>query len=179
MGSGRPLPSLLSPPLRDVLIYGMKVGSPFDRLNVDRQLAGEFLAVFARYEFALKAAGFANGGDRKVEAAWDIYAKSIDGAFARLNCPELAAAVEYLIKQPPKKQVLIRGKVQWRDAPPDPKTLRAEQVLLMVRRVRNNLFHGGKFLPGGDRDQVLVNHALVVLKACLPLNANVEAAYAS
>jgi len=49
----------------------------------------------------------------------------------------------------------------------------------MVRRVRNNLFHGGKFLPGGDRDQVLVQYALAVLRACLPLNADVETAYAS
>jgi hypothetical protein len=155
----------------------MNMGSPFDRLNVDRQLASEFLAVFARYEFALKAAGFANGGNRKVEAAWDLYAKSIDGAFAQLNCPELAAATDYLINQAPKKQVLVGGKIEWRDAPPDAKKPRAEQVLLMVRRVRNNLFHGGKFLPGGDRDQVLVNHALVVLKACLPLNADVSAAY--
>jgi hypothetical protein len=80
---------------------------------------------------------------------------------------------------PPKKQVLVNGKLDWRDAPPSPNLPRAEQVLLMVRRIRNNLFHGGKFLPGDDRDQVLVNHNIIVLQACLPLNADVGAAYAS
>jgi hypothetical protein len=51
----------------------------------------------------------------------------------------------------------------------------------MVRRVRNNLFHGGKFLaPEGaenDRDQLLVQHSLTVLRACIPLSAQVTAAY--
>jgi hypothetical protein len=157
----------------------MTVSSPFDRLNLDARLACEFLAVFARYEFALKATGFAKGKD--ATAAWDSYARAIDAAFTQLKSAELTAAIDYLISQPPKKQVLVKGKLRWADAPPDANLPRAEQVILMVRRVRNNLFHGGKFLPvaGGDRDQVLVNHALVVLHACLPLNANVAAAYAS
>ncbi len=130
-----------------------------------------------RYEFALKAAGLAHGED--ATPSWDRYANTIDAGLARLNSPELTAAIDYLLTQPPKKQVLDGGRLQWRDAPPDPNQSRAAQVLLMVRRVRNNLFHGGKFIPGGDRDQVLVNHALVVLQSCLPLNADVSAAYAS
>jgi hypothetical protein len=155
----------------------MIMNSPFDRLNLDRQLACEFLAVFARYEFALKAAGFAEGDEAK--PAWDRYARTIDAGFTQLNIAELTTAVDYLINQPPKKQVLVNGNLQWRDAPPDPNVLPAEQVLVMVRRVRNNLFHGGKFLPGGDRDQLLVHHALVVLRACLPLHGDVAASYES
>ena len=43
---------------------------------------------------------------------------------------------------------------------------------------------GGKFFPteaGGDpnRDQLLVQHSLVVLRACLPLHPDVEAAFAN
>jgi hypothetical protein len=161
----------------DVLSYAMTVNSPFDRLNLDPRLACEFLAVFARYEFALKASGFAEGDDAK--AAWDRYARNIDAGLTQLNSAELTAAVDYLLGQPPKKQILVNGKLQWRDAPPDVHLPRAEQALLMVRRVRNNLFHGGKFIPGDERDQVLVNHSLVVLQACLPLDADVAAAYGS
>lgn len=153
------------------------MASPLDRLNLDPQLACEFLAVFARYEFALKAAGFAHGDD--ATASWDRYARTVDAAFAGLNDKDLRVAIDYLLTQPPKKQVLDHGNLQWRDAPPDPNLSRAEQVLLMVRRVRNNLFHGGKFLPGSDRDEMLVSHSLVVLQACLPLNTDVATAYAS
>ena len=158
----------------------MTVPSPFDRLNLDPRLACEFLAVFARYEFALKAAGFADGDEKKAEAAWDRYARAIDAGFTRLNSAELTAAVAYLLGQPPKKQIVVKGKIQWLDAPPDANVPRAEQALLMVRRVRNNLFHGGKFLPAeadGDRDRLLVEHALTVLRACLPLQQDVVAAY--
>ena len=75
--------------------------------------------------------------------------------------------------------MLASGTIHWLDVPPDPNLTCAERVLLMVRRVRNNLFHGGKFLApegGRDRDQLLVTHSLVVLRACLPLDAQVAAA---
>jgi len=158
------------------------MASPFDRLNLDPALACEFLGVFARYEFALKAAGFADGDEKKAEAAWDRYARAIDARFSGLNSAELKTAVDYLLGRPPKKQIVVKGKIDWLDAPPDVNLPRAEQVFVMVRRVRNNLFHGGKFLAaeaGGDpdRDRLLVDHALTVLRACLPLHQDVAAAY--
>ena len=59
---------------------------------------------------------------------------------------------------------------------------KAQQVLMMVRWVRNNLFHGGKFLPvpAGDdaRDKLLVQYSLIVLRACIPLHNQVNEAYA-
>jgi len=52
----------------------------------------------------------------------------------------------------------------------------------MVRRVRNNLFHGGKFLPvppgDPDRDKLLVQHSLTVLRTCMSLHKRVAASYA-
>jgi len=157
------------------------MGSPFDRLNFDPQLAREFLAEFARYEFALKAAGFAAGDNKRVDADWDAYAQAIDGGFTKLQNADLYTAVNYLIKQPPKKQVLINGKLDWRDAPPDANLPCAQQVILMVRRVRNNLFHGGKFYPAADaaRDHLLVSYSLVVLRACLPLHPDLKREYES
>jgi hypothetical protein len=159
----------------------MTLRSPLERLNLDAKLACEFLGVFARYEFALKAVGLAIGDP--VQPAWDNYAKSIDPVFAKVTDAELTAAVDYLLTQPPKKQVLRDGKLAWESTPLD-NVPRAQQALSMVRRVRNNLFHGGKFLPaeaGSDpnRDQLLVQHSLVILRACLPLRADVEAAFSN
>lgn len=154
--------------------------SPFDHLNLDRELACEFLGIFARYEYALKAVGFANGDDRDVKAAWDQFARSIDAKLAQLDDEDLRTAATYLLREPPKKQILQNKRLRWLDSPPDANLPQAEQVLLMVRRVRNNLFHGGKFLEpqgNGERDHLLVSRSLTVLLACLPLNTEVEAAY--
>jgi hypothetical protein len=51
--------------------------------------------------------------------------------------------------------------------------------LLLVRRIRNNLFHGAKFLLGGerdfDRDRQLVEAALTVLDVAMnPFPANMR-----
>jgi len=158
-----------------------EMASPFQQLNVDPQLACEFLGVFARCEFALKAGGFAQGDANGVNANWDLFAQTIDGHFDPTQSDDLSHAVEYLLNHPPRKQILINNHIEWRDAAPDANLTRAERVLLMVRRVRNNLFHGGKFLaPEGaenDRDQLLVQHSLTVLRACILLSAQVTAAY--
>src|SRR5262245_56862424 len=155
--------------------------SPFNRLNLDPQLACEFLAIFARLEYALKAGGFAKGDAGYVEPRWDDFDLSIDARFNGLKSDDLKHAVDYLLAQPPKKQVLVGNRIEWRDAPPDAGLSTTKRVLLMVRRVRNNLFHGGKFLPpeGGDngRDERLVRHSLVVLTACIPLEPRVANAF--
>ena len=152
--------------------------SPFDHLKLDPQLACEFLGVFARYEYALKAAGFIPGNANKIKADWDRYAKLIDAAFTQITSPALTEAVDYLLHYPPKKQILNNGKIEWRDVPPNANDPRTQQVLAMVRRVRNNLFHGGKFGPrGDDRDQLLVHHSLTVLRECLPLDSETRQAF--
>ena len=48
--------------------------SILDLLNVPRELTLDFLATFARFEFALKKAGYAQGDDSKVSPDWDSFA---------------------------------------------------------------------------------------------------------
>src|SRR5712664_3308771 len=96
------------------------MGTPFDRLHFDPGLACEFLAVFARFEYALKAAGFALGDANKVSPDWDAYATTIDPTFTLLKDPAISAAVDYLLNQAPQKQVLDAGRnLQWKVDPPD------------------------------------------------------------
>ena len=56
-----------------------------------------------------------------------------------------------------------------------------ERLLNYVRRVRNNLFHGGKFtsLSVSDlgRNASLIEDSLVILKECLRLSGTVRAEY--
>ena len=58
--------------------------------------------------------------------------------------------------------------------------LEADLILLYVRRVRNNLFHGGKFNEhwfAPERSQKLLESSLIILYHCLDLSAPVKEAY--
>ena len=141
------------------------------------ELACEFLGVFSRMEYALKATGYATGTG-KVEAWWDQFANEIDVDFRAVKDQHFINAVEFILKAPPRKQVLKEGVLEFIEQTIDQKQTTAQQVLLMVRTVRNNLFHGAKFLPVGEaeagRNARLVESSLIVLERCLTLNARVH-----
>lgn len=154
---------------------------PFPHMPLPRELAYEFLGTFARCEYALKGSGFAKGGATSVEANWDTFATAIDWHLRRVADDSFKEAMRFLLSEPPRKQVLRNGRVEWKDSPPDPNLPKAQQVLLMVRRIRNNLFHGAKvWSPEYDnrqRDIKLVEAGLVILKRCSSLNQEVQTAY--
>ncbi|MDD1789129.1 hypothetical protein [Burkholderia gladioli] len=146
-----------------------------DLLPIPKNLSSGFTNVFSRFEFALKDSGFATGGLGRVEPNWDAFALNIADKFDDLRDTRFREAVIYLVTSPPRKQALNHGMIVWRDSPPDARLRASVQALLMVRRVRNNLFHGAKvWLPDGDwgreRNEKLVKDSLAVLLACLPLN---------
>lgn len=155
--------------------------SSFPRMPLPAELTYEFFGTFARCEYALKVAGFARGGGSSVAADWDAFGTSIDWHFQRLSDQEFKEAVAYLLTEPPRKQVLRNGRVEWKESPPDPNLPKSQQTLLMVRRVRNNLFHGAKVWSpeyrNRERDVKLVNSALLVLKHCVEINAEVSVGY--
>ncbi|MGY4725124.1 hypothetical protein [Burkholderia pyrrocinia] len=154
----------------------------FDELiAVKPDLLIGFTGVFSRYEYALKNSGFAKGGGSKVDPDWDAFARSIAAEFDKLDVPGFREAVIYLVTSPPRKQVLGSHGIEWKVSPPDGALRASVQALLMVRRVRNNLFHGGKFwMPDGEgraRNEKLVKSSLAILLACLPLHARVRATF--
>src|SRR5438105_6143516 len=106
-------------------------------------LAAELFRTFARFEYALKAVGY-HMGDGRAAPNWRAFAESIPVAFDDPQDPDLKAAVAYILEHPPRKQVVANGVLAWSGEPPQTDLL-SDRILLYVRRVRNNLFHGGKF----------------------------------
>jgi hypothetical protein len=140
-------------------------------LNIDRELVLEFLAFFARFEYALKRGGYALGGEKRVDVNWDSFAQDLR-KLPPAQLESVLALGAALMKEPPKKQVLINDSLAWKDAPHEaPSDI--EKILIYVRRVRNNLFHGGKFpVPTGPvdepaRNEALIRSSLAVLQAAL------------
>lgn len=147
------------------------------RDELDR-LAGKMFQTFARVEYALKAAGF-NAGDGDAKADWTAFARSVPALFDDPQDEAVREAVSYILAHPPRKQVVENNVLQWKAVAPGT-ALRSDEVLIYVRRVRNNLFHGGKFNGHWfepQRSKELLCHSLVILNACLEASDEVRRAY--
>lgn len=159
-----------------------------ENLRISRDLLLEFFLVFARFEYALKNSAFVQPGrSRRNETApsaepnWRAFASSIAGLFTKGHTPDLEQACEYILINPPMRQVLINGDVAWDTTGPNLSLSETERLLFLVRRVRNNLFHGGKFsneaFEDSDRQRRLLNGSLLVLNECLRVSPRVKSAF--
>lgn len=148
---------------------------PLTDLSLD-ELGLRMFQTFARMEYALKAAGY-HRGDGPAKPDWDRLGRDCDQCFRETNSPELRAAIDYIMDEPPRKQVIEEGRLAWKEVVAHGQT-RGEQLLVYIRRIRNNLFHGGKFNGhwfASERSKTLLCHSLTVLRACrdaCPLVAN-------
>lgn len=154
-------------------------------LTIDRDLLLTFFVVFSKFEFALKNVGFLKmrGEERTADPDWDCFARSLKDTFKRNSSPELEKACGYLLEDRPKKQVVVDGRLKWRNPELSESLTEVERLLLLVRRVRNNLVHGGKFSTEGfedtNRQEQLLRNSLIVLDACRRLSPQVMDSFES
>lgn len=133
---------------------------------------------FARCEYCLKAVGLRENG-RNAKANWGAFAGEVREALETPKSSEMKAAVEYYLTKPPKKQIVANGFLDWDMRLPDHKH-QAELILRLVCRVRNNLFHGGKFNGRWfepQRSEELLTYGLIVLRECIEAHPRVREAY--
>jgi len=144
------------------------------QISADEHLIIRFFAVFSRFEYSLKRAGYVLDVNSGVSANWDKFASELNSSFDVNQYPQLKNAVEYIVHNPPKKQIRSSdGKLSWLDMPWDEKEPLLIWLLTAIRRIRNNLFHGGKFpkqpVQDPTRDQKLLEFGLCILETCLSL----------
>ena len=143
-------------------------------------LAIDFFCLFSRFEYALKSAGYLlqdRGGDG-AKPDWKRFSDEADklGLFERLhNDPD----VNYLIDNPPKRQVVQDRRLTWEHEPQCIDCMGA--LIKAVKCVRNNLFHGGKTRYGAgyrsERDRALLRGAIAVLRALLDARSDIRGAF--
>lgn len=133
--------------------------------------------VLMRFEFALKDAGYVTSGYRHaVEVQWDRYANEKLGS-AFWNKIQVASSAMVLIQTPPKRQVIDQdGNLAWEKTG----TVTSIQELVgALRRVRNNLFHGGKSGdPDAERSAKLYAASLFIIDQILKNDEEVQASFA-
>lgn len=147
----------------------------------NEKLVCEFLHVFSCFEYALKTTSFLtsrNKGD--AFADWEKFSNSIDSEnkLAEVKSVEFNKGVKYFFENPPKKQIVDNGFLGWEEYKKPEHFNNFKELLKLVRRVRNNLFHGGKFRSGleqgSERNSNLLKYGLVILKECIDLNKEIK-----
>ena len=153
-------------------------------LHIDKGKAFDFFAVYARYEYAAKACGHVQKSAQQIDLK--IVPKSVADAIEKKFQAKLAAsadltkAVDYYRKYPPKKPVWDGAAPKWVDVPHTEKG--SLLLLLHLAQVRNNLFHGGKGWKaedGADRDNLLIEHGLILLGAIISSEETLEYEFSS
>ena len=149
------------------------------RVDFDRELVFKFFVGFSLFEKALKETDFhkERSDPEKIEPDWREFATKIKDRFTTIcNLPdnkELAIAVNYLLSNPPKKQVFRDGHIQFvstgRSSNSD-----TEWLTVLINRIRNNLFHGAKFSYEHPRDTDLLHYSLIILEEWSTLNPDIK-----
>lgn len=155
----------------------VSTGMPASGRDEFENLVFEFFRRFARMEYALKSAGFHKRNRGYVQADWERFAKSIEKDFtAKSVGGSVSESIKSILSDPPKKQDLNGEKLVYVQSLANGSD--CEKVLMYIRRVRNNLFHGGKCDRNGwfspQRSEELMRHGLCVLDLCLKLCPRVK-----
>ncbi|EPR1042091.1 MULTISPECIES: hypothetical protein [Enterobacteriaceae] len=129
--------------------------------------AFKFFKLFAQYEYFLKKENFFQTIRNKIIVDWDSYANKVVGKNFMDLLGESSASADYILKNPPKAQVVVNGVIVWKDV--NNNEINVQALFGHIGRVRNNLFHGGKFNGtwfDPARSALLLRHSLIILE-CL------------
>jgi hypothetical protein len=148
-------------------------------MTKNEKLSYDFFYFFSRFEFALKNTGFLNSNNNVVMADWDKFAELTEKEkkLSDIDSTQFKKTINYFFENPPQKQFINNvGVLDWKNS--KPVNHNWIELITLIRRVRNNFFHGGKFcngpIIGSERDITLIKNSLIVLKKSLDLNKKIK-----
>lgn len=147
----------------------------------EKELIFKFFYSFSRFEYALKRSNvFLKGSEKNAEPDWDKFAKHYEGNFTSIQSGIVGEAVKYIRSKPPKKQVVVDEELKWSNEP-NKIVYKFVDLLLDIRRIRNNLFHGGKYSLGPEvepgRDTELLKSSITILEEIAKYDSNINMYY--
>ncbi len=154
-----------------VILVSVKVD--YSKIDACPSESDRLFKVMMRLEFALKEIGCGRRGRGQVaEVDWDKFANERLGKkfFDEIKASGKAIT---LMEQPPKRQVINEQKsLSWEKVGA---ASNIQDFVGALRRVRNNLFHGGKSGdPDRDRNDALVKDALFAVDAILQYDSELQ-----
>jgi hypothetical protein len=149
-------------------------------LQEQRELICTFFVLFSRFEYALKRLGYISPKPmgKRIELDWVRFSEDTEAKFTANTWESIKESVKYLETHQPMKQVFHEGELRFVGISRLNGENRLDWLLRLIRTVRNNLFHGGKFPDGPKydvaRDQKLLESSLDILGACLECNDDLD-----
>lgn len=161
----------------------MTLSVPDDALSAARPELAEFFLVFARFEFALKASGYAKQGRWGAEVDWCKFSDEIGPMLLPPKEKQFQGAVTYLSEEPPQQQTWLDNQLGWEKRAPPNNWSEMRVLFFNVQGARNNLVHGAKFVEresnDPDRDRKLLLASSSVIEQCLQKSEPVHRAFYS
>ncbi|PCM58478.1 hypothetical protein [Klebsiella quasipneumoniae] len=134
--------------------------------GIDPKSVMNFFFYFSRFEHALKIKNYKKLDRTRryiVGADWNAFVSALNIPYPS-GSDKIDEAVSFICTNPVKRQ---KENLTWEDAVPITQAS-FNYALLEVPKIRNNLFHGGKYKrPDKVRDTQLLNYSVVLIKACL------------
>mgnify|MGYP001434037192 CR=1 FL=1 len=151
----------------------------YNTVCFDREIVFKFFITFSLFEYALKKAGFRRTPRKEdVEVDWTKFSQTINDTFVRMLSSqpdsELNKAVQFILDNPPGKQVYKQQDLQFERRKRPDNISDTEWLSILIRGIRNNLFHGAKFRYDSHRDSPLMEAALIILEAWACCNEEVR-----
>ena len=143
----------------------------------NRILIANFFIMFSRFEYALKTTTFARNSNGRVVANWESFVASIRNDFDKEKNANIKSAVDFLLDYPPKTQQLLDNNLCFQDDELQDNVPEINKLDVYIRRIRNNLFHGGKiygYFDDGLRNPQLLKFAMIILEEWLELSEGVK-----
>lgn len=132
----------------------------------------ELMRIIARFEYALKESGYGKSGKNdEAEVDWDNFTNnSLKAVFLEKIRNDGVAPT--ILEKPASKQIIKDQSLAWKDSVPPTSV---QDLMGAVRRIRNNLVHGGKSGDkDSDRNDALVSEAIEVLLEALRADSAVR-----
>ena len=149
----------------------------YKRVDFDRELVFKFFTVFSLFEYALRQAGYcATGRSGEAQPNWEDFANAIHPQFDPQGNQTLTTAVDYMLNHPVMKQVPRNNALVFIQRQRPHNMNNTLWISILIRGVRNNLFHGGKFRYERPRDPDLIHSSLIILEAWSQCNNEVKLA---
>ncbi len=140
----------------------------------------DFLMIFSRFEYALKASGFIFGNENRVIVDWNKFVTLIKDKFDenKNKNDQLSKAVDYIIENPPKVQIVKNKELDWKKRNFNSDLLEINKLCYSIKGIRNNFFHGSKlnskYQINNPRNYDLLKNAIIIMEAWLDLNDTVR-----
>lgn len=143
----------------------------YSKIDEHPAKADRLFKVMMRLEFGLKEIGCCQK-KQNAEVDWDKFANERLGP-QFFDAMKAAGNVNVLLQTPPKRQIVDgQGFLDWEQVGA---VSNIQELIGSLRRVRNNLFHGGKSGdPDKDRNDELVGNALSLIDAILQHDGNLR-----